>query len=539
MRKSLYKIMIGVVMLSGVFYSCEGTKLELLDNPNSITPDQADENYVLNGIQVSFGQMIAEQDLTMAATMRYDYMFGTYNGVFNTINAQGTNANWQDIYIDNFQNVRIIESISQTKDIPLHLGIAHVLEAYTLMTAVDLWGDVPYSEANMADDLGSGGFNPNPDDDEDLYDNVILLLDQAITELNTVNSTTPNVNDIYYDGTTTPWIKLANTIKLQAYLNLRLTRDVATDVNTILADPNNYISSAADDFVLQFSTQNANPDSRHPRFSNSYINGPGGYLANWFLNKMLNDSNGGSVDPRIRYYFYRQSGQHPNAAEAPCLGNPNYDFCYVGAFFRGRDHGDNLGIPNDATSRTVWGLYPIGGRFDDNSFEEVEPILGAQGAGITPILTHSFVQFMLAELSLTESIMGGDAMYLENAMRASFNKVRNFRPDLVPNGFEMSNVAIDGYVTNVMNSYNAGTPEEKLQLIADEFFIAAFGNATHSYNLYRRTGFPNLQNPVFDSGPFPRLLTYPSNTVNGNSNINQRVVIEQVFWDNNPAGFIE
>ena len=140
-------------MLSGVFYSCEGTKLELLDNPNSITPDQADENYVLNGIQVSFGQMIAEQDLTMAATMRYDYMFGTYNGVFNTINAQGTNANWQDIYIDNFQNVRIIESISQTKDIPLHLGIAHVLEAYTLMTAVDLWGDVPYSEANMADDL--------------------------------------------------------------------------------------------------------------------------------------------------------------------------------------------------------------------------------------------------------------------------------------------------------------------------------------------------------------------------------------------------
>lgn len=520
--------------------SCESTELEILDNPNSITPEQADENFVLNAIQASFGIMTTQTDLTLSRAMRYDHQFGAYGGdATYGINAQRTDDDWRRVYISNFQNVRIIETISQNKDIPFHLGVAHILEAYTLLMAVDQWGDIPYTEANLADDNGAASFNPNADDDEFLYDAALNLLNQAIGEINQVTTSTPPINDIFYGGIASNWIKLANSIKISTYLNLRLVRDVASDVNAIISNPANYISSSSDDFIFQYSTQNAAPDSRHTRFVNDYISLPGGYVGNWILNKMLNDSNGISPDPRMRYYFYRQTATDPSVQDNPCTGNPNYDFCYVGGFYRGRDHGDDLGIANDASRRTAIGLYPIGGKFDDNSFTGITQNDGAQGAGITPILTNAFIQFMLAELSLTESgVNGSSENYFSNAVQASFEAVRDFRPDLVTSGLEINSTNLNDYLLAVVGNYNSASNEDKMNLIADEFYIAAFGNAYHSFNLYRRTGFPKLQEAVTPPGPFPRLLSYPNSEVNGNSNISQRQVTDQVFWDNNSAGFI-
>ena len=536
----IFKSIFFLGLLAVLFQGCEGTELEVLDNPNSITPDQADENFVLNGIQISFGGMITGSDLTLGRAMRYDHQFGAYNGdATYGINAQRINDDWRRVYLSNFQNVKIIEGIAQTKDIPFHLGVAHVLEAYTILLAVDQWGDIPYSEANLADENGSTSFNPALDDDEALYNTALNLLDQAISELNQVGAGTPPINDLYFGGSTANWIKLANTVKLRAYLNMRLINDVTADVNTIIANPNNYISSAADDFIFQYSTQNAAPDSRHTRFINDYITGPSGYIGNWMLNKMLNESNGTSPDPRMRYYFYRQIDTDPSVQDNPCTGNPNYDYCYVGGFYRGRDHGDDLGIANDAARRTAWGLYPIGGKFDDNSYTNVNQNDGASGAGITPILTHSFVQFMLAELALTEGINGDAATYFSEAVQASFIKVRDFRPDLVNQTFAINDTNMNAYLTAIMTTFNGAGNDEKLSLIGDEFYIAAFGNAFHSFNMYRRTGYPSLQLPVTPAGEFPRLLSYPNGAVNGNVNIEQRLVTEQVFWDNNPAGFIE
>lgn len=541
MKKNIIKLSFFIGLIAFMFQSCESTQLEILDNPNSITPDQADENFVLNGIQVSFGVMATQTDLTLGRAMRYDHQFGAYNAdaTFG-INAQRINDDWRSVYIGMFQNIRIIETIAQTKNIPFHLGVSHVLEAYTLLNAVDKWGDIPYTEANLADDNGSSSFNPSADDDEFLYDRALEILDQALSELNQVSESTPPINDIYYNGNVTNWVKLANSIKLSAYLNLRLVRDVTSNVNTIISSTDNYISSNAEDFQFQYSTQNAAPDSRHTRFINNYISAPRGYLGNWLFDEMLNNSNGGTTaDPRMRYYFYRQTATDPNVTDAPCTGNPNYDFCYVGNFYRGRDHGDDLGIPNDASRRTTFGLYPAGGKFDDDSFTSVNQNEGAQGAGITPILTHSFIQFMLAELALTEGVAGNSSVYLAEGVKASFEKVRDFRSDLVAQPFAITTANINSYLNNILTNFNAADTSGKMNLIADEFYIAAFGNSMHAYNLFKRTGFPQLQSSVTPAGPFPRLLSYPNSEVNGNSNISQRQVTEQVFWDNNPAGFIE
>jgi hypothetical protein len=40
------------------------------------------------------------------------------------------------------------------------------------------------------------------------------------------------------------------------------------------------------------------------------------------------------------------------------------------------------------------------------------------------------------------------------------------------------------------------------------------------------------------SGDFPRVMVYPESFVNLSSNGAQHPITTQVFWDNNPAGFI-
>ncbi|NNM23115.1 MAG: hypothetical protein HKO54_06160, partial [Flavobacteriaceae bacterium] len=51
--KNIYKITILASVLT-FFASCEVVELELLENPNNITVESADPNFVLNDIQLTF-----------------------------------------------------------------------------------------------------------------------------------------------------------------------------------------------------------------------------------------------------------------------------------------------------------------------------------------------------------------------------------------------------------------------------------------------------------------------------------------------------
>jgi hypothetical protein len=61
------------------------------------------------------------------------------------------------------------------------------------------------------------------------------------------------------------------------------------------------------------------------------------------------------------------------------------------------------------------------------------------------------------------------------------------------------------------------------------------------YNAYRRTGYPDLREGIIPVGPFPRSFYFPKAEIdtNDNPNLTQGVLTDQVFWDTNPAGFID
>lgn len=533
--------------------SCETIELELLDDPNALNATTASPDFYTNAIQLSLAEFFGGNfDFPSLSTRgmeatRILHMFGPlYDNAYSPGNHDFA---WRTAYAGILADVRSLEPLALENELYMHLGIAQVAEAYTVATLVDFFGDVPYSESN-----DGVSFNPVADPGLQTYQALHGVLDAAIANFNKEESRKPD-QDFFYGGDKAKWINLANTLKLKLYLQSRLVTESESvaGINAVLSG-GNYITSASGDFKFEYGTVDTNPDSRHPIFAINFVEGTGvtDYMSNSYMDMMLN---GKSVeDPRVRYYFYRQRNTNAqNTVEQSCFGGlppAHYGFsvifCNLGDVnpgYWGRDHGYDFGIPPDTGARSSWGLYPVGGLFDANQFAAIEDrSIGTKGAGIEPIMMSSFVQFMLAEAALTIGVSGDAATYLEEGIRQSIGTVTSFREDLIDDTYAATDAEIDTYVAEVMANYGAANDDQKMNIIAQEYWVALYGNGVEAYNTYRRTGKPdNLQQLVRQpSDNFMRSLWYPDSYVNQNLNASQKSdVFQKVFWDTNPdTGFI-
>jgi hypothetical protein len=309
----------------------------------------------------------------------------------------------------------------------------------------------------------------------------------------------------------------------------------------------------------------ADNDSRHPGYAANYQSaGAGGntYMSNWLMDLMMNDKS--IKDPRIRYYFYRQRNALPTNPTQQfelirCAVEPipaHYEaigavYCYPGypntaeaEGYWGRDHGNREGLPPDNRLKTTFGLYPVGGRFDDNAFVGIgvggNIELGARGNGVTPIVLSSTVDFWKAEASLFGG-SGNASTHVANGIQKSISYVRSFEERHI-NEFDETKIpdlADDAtYIAEATANMNAATSTAaKLDVLANEMFISLFGNGIDAFNFYRRTGAPRDVQPHIEPSPgrFIRSHFYPANAANNNASINQKPdVTQRVFWDTNP-----
>jgi hypothetical protein len=364
--------------------------------------------------------------------------------------------------------------------------------------------------------------------------------------------------DIYYGGNLTRWAALANTLKLKAYINLRLTDKAGATAKMTELLGKDLIDTDAEEFTYKYGTASVPARSKHPLYRQMYQPNAGnasGYIGNYFLHVAYKQK--GVEDPRWRYYFYRQVGSIDKALDdepesIPCVISPrpghygpNQPWCAFDPGFFGRDHGNNDGIPPDGRALTCYGVYPAGGRIDTNNGDVNYQVVsqsgqGANGAGIEPIWMASFTEFLKAEAALT---LANDPTLAEAALVSGVTKsiarTRSFatsKSQTLPAGLEPSESA---YLDAVKAAYAAAS--NKMSVIGKEFYLALWGNGIEAYNLYRRTGMPGDIQPMraVNGGEFQRSLVYPSVFVNLNSAVAQKPITTQVFWDNNPAGFIK
>ncbi|HHM21046.1 MAG TPA: SusD/RagB family nutrient-binding outer membrane lipoprotein, partial [Bacteroidetes bacterium] len=490
--KNILKYLSIVAMLA--VSSCALTELDYLDNPNGVSPENAESRFVFYAIQLDLENFYSSVNWSASRPVRMLPMTGgnIYNNAFSALTFNGA---WNLAYSNLFPDMDALIAVTETEgsEFPALAGATKVMKAYVMMTLVDLFGDVPYSEA------GQGVVNKSPkaDPQQSVYDAALALLDEAVKDLGTPGPEIDSGDDLFYGGDVDKWLALANTMKLKWYITTRLVASPTAEINALV---DHVIQDADGDFQFNFGTNRLNPDARHPFYINHYEAGSGVYLSNYYM-WSLKSEKGDVEDPRLRYYFYRQDA-HPELADAftlGCLTNPRplhytgpYPFCVeLNGGYWGRDHGDNSGIPPDGDRRTVFGLYPGGGKFDNGEGEaEIAAVKnqgadGAKGQGIAPIMLSSFVKFMLAEASLTLGTTGDAKTYLEQGIRESIAKVMSFgdldpdvNPDLVPTQDD-----IDAYVAHVMDAYdNAGNDDEKLDIIMKEYHIALWGNGMEAYN---------------------------------------------------------
>ncbi|WP_190811344.1 SusD/RagB family nutrient-binding outer membrane lipoprotein [Flagellimonas sp. S3867] len=514
--------------------SCEVSDFDLQENPNFLSPESADPEFLLNEVQYLFQDIMGAMIINTDDIMRYEAMTDSYGDVADVA---VLNAEWERFYEALNISRTIEDQASSDSNLLFHNAINKLLLGYLTITMIDYVGSIPYVEAGNPSEFPS----PKLDSGVDLYRQVLSDIDQAISD---INAATFNVSsDLFYGSDKAKWIAFANSFKLRLLVQARLAGgdlnvgNLQSEINTLLSS--NIIDSESEDFVYNHAAVEE-PESRHPYFTRGYINGFSQYIGNYFM-FMLKDSKSIS-DPRIRYYLYRQSNEDPFSGPPflACQGDPEVDFCYVGDQYWGLDHGESRTGRGDNLLRTVYGVYPAGGSFDEDQFQESPDTQNLAGAGFLPILTASYVKFLSAEAALVLGTNGDPASLLEEAIRASMEKVLGFGG--VTSTLAATSADVDDYVNEVLANYAAATSdEERLDVIVTEYYLAAFGNSIEAYNAYRRTGYPsNIQIPIDDDNPtFPRSFPYADDAVSTNASISQKQNTVKVFWDTNPDGFIK
>lgn len=402
---------------------------------------------------------------------------------------------WPALYQSTLANLEQIIKDGTTAGNLRYVGIAKILKAYTYSQLVDVFGDVPFSEALK---LKEGIKYAKFDDDATIYPQLFTLLDAGIADLNNTtaaNIIKPGKDDVIYGGKVSSWIKAANTIKLKLYTQIRKVKDVKAEVAALLSSPATLINSTAESFMVPYGP-NAGTDDRNPGYSDYYAAQRANHVSPWFY-EILKGYNQrifrGNPDPRVPYYIYNQmSSTSLSDGQTEYRDGPFVSIVF-GSVGADRDR-------NQQNAISLWGIYPVGGKYDDGSAEKAT---GESGTGAVPyrLITYADRLYLEAEL-INAGVVTGDARaVLKKAIEESFKMVdyvvaltgTSGVPRLVTSSGATAPVA--NYIEGVMAEYDAGDNNRRLEIIMTEKWIQNFGNAVDQYTDYRRTGYPVLFNP--------------------------------------------
>jgi hypothetical protein len=212
------KLLIIITITALVNVGCKKDFLSSLqNNPNAPTTSAATPPLVLPGTLTS---IVNNNNGTGTYQAQADWM-GYWNYSpgysFNSTVANyvmtGNGPQCWDNYYNIISNLNfIIQITSSDPKWANYNAIANILEAFCYKNLVDVYNDVPYTQAMKA----QGAFFPKYDKGSDVYDSLVAKLDKAIVSINNQSPTEilPTSDDIMFGGNMKSWQQLANTIKL-------------------------------------------------------------------------------------------------------------------------------------------------------------------------------------------------------------------------------------------------------------------------------------------------------------------------------------
>lgn len=131
---------------------------------------------------------------------------------------------WEDFYTGPMVNCRIIIDKAEAEGANAYAGIAQILLANSIGIITDAWGDAPFIEAMQ----GGDNLYPRYDSQQEIYLQIISLLNDAIFDLEQPSTIVPSSDDLIYVGDLNKWKRAAHALLARTYIHLTNVRTDAS-----------------------------------------------------------------------------------------------------------------------------------------------------------------------------------------------------------------------------------------------------------------------------------------------------------------------
>lgn len=234
-------------------------------------------------------------------------------------------GDWSAVYVICLNNLRTLNEKAESNGNWNYAAIAKILTAYTLGTATDYWGDIPYSKG-----FDKTNFLVPYDSQESIYDTVQALLTRAVADIDNNSGAVPGTDDYFYNGDMEKWRKAAWAFKARYAIHLTKApgHTAAQQADEALANLQNAMQSNDDDLKFTYEGSTGSENIWNLTFSP---------VTTYVLNETLVDTLVNRNDPRLPVivkpaeqtglYYGRKIGTDPE--ELATYSYPN-DF-YGGA----------------------------------------------------------------------------------------------------------------------------------------------------------------------------------------------------------------
>ncbi|GAB3196154.1 hypothetical protein ABID22_002796 [Pontibacter aydingkolensis] len=275
-------------MMMGAMISLQGCEdyFDLDENPNLVNDPPLQT--MLSTTTQKTG--LNSQRVASITSFFVQYLAGpTAGGSTDTYEIADYTGTWDALYLA-MADIHDMKQKARTEGASEYVGVANVMMAYHLMLVSDMWGDAPYSNAFVSTTL-----TPEFDSAEQLYNESLTLLDEAIAELSKTDSRVKlnAESDLIHNGNTSNWIKTAYALKARQ-LN-KVSETSSYDPKAVLAAVENSYTSNADNADMGVFTT-INPWAAVAQ--NNALLVLGGWLSEQLI-EHLKGTTTGIFDPRI------------------------------------------------------------------------------------------------------------------------------------------------------------------------------------------------------------------------------------------------
>ncbi len=499
-----------------IISSCTESYLDVNTNPNNL-PTATPSFVFTNALNATAENMVGSNNVGNGINQLGHFWSGQWTQSSSYIltptifSYQFTNGDFTG-YWDRLYNVlndyQYVINNADANDQKYFKGPAKVMKAYIFQTLVDIYGNIPYSDALK----GVEQLAPKFDDQKAVYENLITTLDEAIVDLkaNAFASAFAGT-DIVFKGNTTKWVKFANSLKLRILMHqAKMTgREgyITTELNKINTEGSGFITG-----------------------EEVAAGGPGFFVSTAGKQNHIYDYIGYDANGAVRA-LARYNRPTKFLFDVLIAANDTFRLKRI-AYARG---GENTATPGkssvaEVVSNYVGVPFGIASGFTAPSSSYIGPSLIVKGEFNRPVvlMTATEIQFALAEAKQRFSgvnIPGTAQSFYEEGVKQSFRLLG-----------AASSAAATLLSSGIENSDWSASPD-KIKAINHQKWIALvnFGGL-EAWTDYRKNNYPNIpQAATVTNANRPLRLFYPSTESGSNVNVAQQGTIDvfttKLFWD--------